>query len=91
MSQDKLDICPRCGSDACYVTEVNQDINNYFCYGCGFQSNTLMREGEEIMEEQMEIFLNSLIHAENYAIFGYNKTTLVELFLTLQVILVFIM
>jgi len=28
MNSDKLDICPRCGSDACYVTEVNQDINN---------------------------------------------------------------
>jgi len=55
MNPDKLDICPRCGSDACYVTEVNQDINNYFCYGCGFQSNSLMREGELIMEEQMEI------------------------------------
>ena len=55
MSTDKLDICPRCGSDACYVTEVNQDIKNYFCYGCGFQSNSLMREGELIMEEQMEI------------------------------------
>ena len=55
MSADKLDTCPRCGSDACYVTEVNQDINNYFCYGCGFQSNTLMREGEEITEEQMSI------------------------------------
>jgi hypothetical protein len=55
MSTDKLSICPKCGSDACYVTEVNQDINNYFCYGCGFQSNTLMRDGELIMEEQMEI------------------------------------
>ena len=55
MNSDKLTICPKCGSDACYVQEVNQDINNYFCYGCGFQSNTLMREGEEIMEEQMKI------------------------------------
>ena len=55
MSADKLDVCPRCGSDACYVTEVNQDISNYFCYGCGFQSNTLMREGEQLTEEQMEI------------------------------------
>tara|TARA_R110001599_G_scaffold73587_1_gene203401 strand:+ start:3620 stop:4081 length:462 start_codon:yes stop_codon:yes gene_type:complete len=55
MESDKLVICPKCGSDACYVQEVNQDINNYLCYGCGFQSNTLMREGEEIMEEQMKI------------------------------------
>ena len=52
MSADKLTICKRCGSDACYVTEVNDKINNYFCYGCGFQSNSLMKEGEEIMEEQ---------------------------------------
>tara|TARA_R110001592_G_scaffold68235_2_gene209037 strand:- start:886 stop:1347 length:462 start_codon:yes stop_codon:yes gene_type:complete len=55
MKTDKLTICARCGSDACYVQEVNQDINNYFCYGCGFQSNTLLREGEELMEEQMKI------------------------------------
>ena len=54
MNADKLDICNRCGSDACYVTEVNQDISNYFCYGCGFQSNTLMREGELLLDEQME-------------------------------------
>ena len=47
MNADKLEICPCGKSDACYVTEVNQDINNYFCYGCGFQSNSLMREGEE--------------------------------------------
>ena len=51
-TNDKLQICPKCGSDACYVTEVNQDIKNYFCYGCGFQSNSLMREGELIVEEQ---------------------------------------
>ena len=55
MSADKLTICKRCGSDACYTTEVNDKINNYFCYGCGFQSNSLMKEGEQIMEEQMEI------------------------------------
>ena len=54
MESDKLQICPRCGSDACYVTEVNQDINNYYCYGCGFQSNTLLREGELLFDEQME-------------------------------------
>jgi len=54
MNSDKLEICTRCGSDACYVTEVNQEISNYFCYGCGFQSNSLMKEGELILKEQME-------------------------------------
>lgn len=51
---DSLSICPRCGSDACYIAEVNQDIKNHFCYGCGFQSNTLMREGEQFLKEQEE-------------------------------------
>ena len=55
MKADKLTICKRCGSDACYTSEVSEKIRNYFCYGCGFQSNSLMKEGELIMEEQMEI------------------------------------
>ena len=52
---DNLIICDRCGSDACYVDEVNQDIKTYFCYGCGFQTNSLMKEGEEFIEKQKEI------------------------------------
>ena len=55
MNADQLTICPRCESDACYKQEINEKIQNYFCYGCGFQSNTLMREGEKIMEEQITI------------------------------------
>jgi hypothetical protein len=51
---DKLTICDRCGSDACYVQEVTPEITNYFCYGCGFQSNTLMTESSEFMNQQME-------------------------------------
>ena len=52
---DNLIICSRCGSDACYVEEVNQDIKTYFCYGCGFQTNSLMKEGEAFYEEQLSI------------------------------------
>lgn len=52
---DNLIICARCGSDACYVEEVNQDIKTYFCYGCGFQTNSLMKEGENFYEEQINI------------------------------------
>ena len=55
MNADKLTICPRCSSDACYTTEVSEKIRNHFCYGCGFQSNSLMKEGELIVEEQEEI------------------------------------
>jgi hypothetical protein len=52
---DNLIICNHCGSDACYVDEVNQDIKTYFCYGCGFQSNSLMKEDETFYEEQISI------------------------------------
>ena len=52
--KDNLTICPRCGSDACYVQEVNHEIKNYMCYGCGFVTNSLMKKGEEFFESQME-------------------------------------
>ena len=51
---DKLTICERCGGDACYVQEVNNEIKNYMCYGCGFITNSLMKKGEEFFETQME-------------------------------------
>ena len=53
--KDNLTTCDRCGSDACYVQEVNHEIKNYMCYGCGFITNSLMKKGEEFFESQMEI------------------------------------
>lgn len=58
MEHDKLIICDRCGSDACYVQEVNESISNYSCYGCGFQTNSLMKQGETFFEEQIEMLPN---------------------------------
>jgi len=52
--KDNLTICSRCGSDACYVQEVNHEIKNYMCYGCGFITNSLMKKGEKFFESQME-------------------------------------
>lgn len=54
MNTDKLTVCARCGSDACYVQEVTADINLKQCLGCGFQSNSLMIEGNEFYDLQME-------------------------------------
>lgn len=55
---DNLIICTRCGSDACYVQEVNESIKNYQCYGCGFQTNSLMMKNERYFEEQLELLPN---------------------------------
>jgi len=52
---DKLINCPCCESDACYVDETTPNILTYFCYGCGFQTNSLMREGEEFYEQQISM------------------------------------
>ena len=52
---DNLIICERCGSDACYTQEVNQDVKLHFCYGCGFQANTAMTRGSEFLEQQMAV------------------------------------
>jgi hypothetical protein len=55
MKQDELTICSRCLGDACYVDKVNQDITTQFCFSCGFQTNSLMKEGEEFYEQQIAL------------------------------------
>jgi len=52
---DKLVVCKRCGSDACYAQEVNESITNYQCMGCGFISNSLMKPNSEFMLQQLEV------------------------------------
>jgi hypothetical protein len=52
---DNLTTCNRCGSDACYVQEVNEQVKLYFCYGCGFQANTAMTRNSEFLQQQMEV------------------------------------
>lgn len=55
MNFDELKECSRCGSDACYVQEVTKNISIELCYGCGFQSNSLMKENSDFFKEQMEV------------------------------------
>jgi len=58
MEKDKLVICKRCKSNACYSNKVTNEIETLFCYGCGFLTNSLMREGQEFLEEQKSILPN---------------------------------
>tara|TARA_Y100000385_G_scaffold290845_1_gene365700 strand:+ start:2509 stop:2949 length:441 start_codon:yes stop_codon:yes gene_type:complete len=55
MNFDELKICTRCGSNACYSQEVTKDIIIEFCYGCGFQSNSVIKQGSQFLQEQMEV------------------------------------
>jgi hypothetical protein len=49
--KDSLQICPKCGSDACYVTPINSTNNKYFCFGCGFETTDFMKQNEFNFEE----------------------------------------
>jgi ribosomal protein L37E len=49
---DNLITCERCGSDACHTQETTPEITNYFCFGCGFTTNSIMKTGEEFFEKQ---------------------------------------
>lgn len=55
MNFDELKDCSRCSSDACYIQEVTKDITLEMCYGCGFLSNSLMKQGNAFFKEQMEV------------------------------------
>lgn len=65
---DQLSICPKCGCDGCYVTPINETKNNYFCWGCGFQTNDLMKEGEfdfAAYEELLPELYKDVKHVDN--------------------------
>lgn len=51
---DKLVICPHCGSDVCYEHK-QQGITIWSCMGCGFTSNELMIEGSQLVIETEEV------------------------------------
>jgi hypothetical protein len=55
MNFDELIVCTRCGSDACYKQEVTKGISIELCYGCGFQSNSLMKKGTEFFNERIRL------------------------------------
>jgi hypothetical protein len=52
--EDKLVICSRCGSDACYEHK-HQGIIISSCMGCGFTTNELMIDGSELVTQTEEV------------------------------------
>ena len=62
---DQLTICPRCTSDACYHVD-NEGHNVWFCYGCGFMSDSTKKTGTDILT-QFEETLPELYKALKYA------------------------
>lgn len=64
---EKLTICKRCGSNACYEQQVSEQVKTWLCMGCGFTTSTLMTEGSEpiknILETSPELY-KDLMHTD---------------------------
>lgn len=54
VEKDSLTVCPHCGGDACYVQEVTAEVSIEQCFGCGFASNSVLVEGTEFYDLQIE-------------------------------------
>ena len=54
MISEEIINCPKSGGDLCYKTQINPEITTYLSLSCGFWTNSLMKEGEEFYEQQMQ-------------------------------------
>lgn len=54
-NQDSLISCSHCLCDACYSTQVTDEITNQMCYGCGYMTNSAMKKGNQFYDQQIEI------------------------------------
>ena len=51
---EKMIDCPRCGGNACYEQQVNEEVTTHFCFGCGFTTSTLMEVNSKLLIETLE-------------------------------------
>ena len=51
---DEIIDCPKSGGEICYRVQVTNEVSNYMSLSCGFITNTLMKEGEELYEQSIE-------------------------------------
>lgn len=54
MDKDKLIDCKRCGGNACYEQNINNQIKTWMCFGCGFTTSTLLVEGSQQVKDAQE-------------------------------------
>lgn len=54
MQYEEIVMCPKSGGDLVYKTQINPKLTSYLSLSCGFWTNSLMKEGEEFYEQQMD-------------------------------------
>jgi hypothetical protein len=51
---DKLVECKRCGGNACYEQNIDENLTTWLCMGCGFTTSTLMTPKSSIVAQAVE-------------------------------------
>lgn len=51
---EQMTTCPRCGGNACYEQQVNEEVTTSFCFGCGYSTSTLMTDKSELVLKTLE-------------------------------------
>jgi hypothetical protein len=51
---EKMIDCPRCGGNACYEQQVNEEVTTHFCFGCGFTTSNLIEVNSKLLIEILE-------------------------------------
>lgn len=52
---DKLTECKRCGGNACYEQNINEEVTTWLCMGCGFTTSTQFTEGSAMVKNTLEV------------------------------------
>lgn len=51
---DKLTECKRCGGNACYEQNINEELSTWLCMGCGFTTSTMMDKDGPTTQSTLE-------------------------------------
>ena len=54
MITEEIINCPKSGGDLCYKTQLNPEMVTYMSLSCGFWTNSLMKQGGEFYDQQIE-------------------------------------
>ena len=80
--KDKLDTCPKCACDGCYVAPINETKYSYSCFGCGYYTSDLLMEGEydrpEYESELPELY-KDLVYTDSNNRNWYPQTVITDL------------
>lgn len=74
---EQMTICPHCGGNACFEQQVAENLQTYFCFGCGFTTSTVMTKGSapvlEALQTAPELY-KDLMHKDEKGLIWFPAT-----------------